>query len=305
MKTLIILNPKSKAGNSGNLESILKKKFAGSDTRLLKTAYPGQATEIARRAVGEHVDTIVVVGGDGTIHEVLNGILGSSVALGIIPTGTANDLASYYHLPAEVEKASDIILCRRIHPADVIQVNHHYYITAGGMGLPSDVASIANSIKSRGTAGRILGRFLSSKLYLIAALWAILAKPRRRNFVTIRSRHLAFASDILSLTVNNQPFLGKNFLISPGAANDDGKLDVCLIKNPKQRFAVLPILIKVLSGKHVHLPCVTAWRTDSLVVEAEHPLPFLGDGELFQKSRKFKIQIFPRALNLIVPESPA
>jgi len=305
MKTLIILNPKSRAGDSGNIESILKKKFPGSDTRLVKTAYPGQATEIARRAVGEHVDTIIVVGGDGTIHEVLNGILGSSVAMGIIPAGTANDLASYYRLPAEVEKASNIILRRRIHPADVIQVNHQYYITAGGMGLPSDVASIANSIKSRGTAGRLLGRFLSSKIYIIAALWAILAKPLRRNYVTIRSEPLAFASDILSLTINNQPFLGKSFLISPGAANDDGKLDVCLIKNPKRRFAVIPILIKVLSGKHVHLPCVTAWRTESLVVEAENPLPFLEDGELVQKSKQFRIKIFPRALNLIVPESSA
>jgi YegS/Rv2252/BmrU family lipid kinase len=301
MKTWVVLNPKAQAGRAERIESALKKKFPASDVRFTKTSYPGHATAIARRAVAEHADVIVAVGGDGTIREVVNGVLGSRVAIGIIPAGTANDLAAYYHLPGEIDKAGDIILARKVRPADAIQVNGEYYITAGGLGLPSEVAHMANWIKSRGGFGRFLGRFLSSQLYMVIALWMVLVKSRRRNSVVVRSNGRIVAMDILSLTINNQPFLGKNFLVSPGAANDDGQLDVCLIQKPKGRLRTLMVVLKALSGKHVDLPCVRAWRTDRLTVEAEDPLYFLSDGEVAQRSRRFSIRIFPAALNVIVP----
>lgn len=301
MKALIIFNPKAKAGSNKKIEPILKKKFANFDAEFAKTAYPGHATILARRAAKERFDTVVAVGGDGTIHEVLNGIVGSTVVLGIIPRGTANDLASYYSLPGNVEKACEIILQRRVHCADVIQVNNRYFITAGGMGFPSDVAIIANTIKSRNRAGRFLRNILASKLYILASLWAIL-KAKHQNFLKVRWNGTSSSLNTLSLTINNQPFLGKNFLISPGATNDDGKLDVCWIKNSKTRVGILSILLRVLSGRHGDSPAVKMWRTDALTVEADHPLPFLSDGEVLPKSKEFRIHIIPHALKVIVPK---
>ena len=302
MKTLIILNPKSKAGSSKKLESLLKEKFSNSDVEFMKTAYPGHATDLARRAVREQADTVVAVGGDGTVNEVLNGIVGSPIALGIIPTGTANDLATYYRLPRNIEKACDIILKRQIHRADLILVNNRYFITAGGLGFPSDVASIATSIKSRSAAGRLFGRILSSKLYIIASLLAVF-KAKNQNLLKVRWNGSSLISDALSLTVNNQPFLGKNFVISPEAVNDDGIFDVCLIKNSKTRVGILSILIKVLAGSHIYSSSVKMWRTDTLIVEADSPKTFLNDGEFLQKSKEFKIHVAPLALNVIVPET--
>ncbi len=302
MKTLIILNPKSKAGSSRKLESILKDKFSNSDVEFLKTAYSGHATDLVRRAVREQADTVVAVGGDGTANEVLNGIVGSPIALGIIPTGTANDLATYYRMPRNIEKACDIILKHNIHCADLILVNNRYFITAGGLGFPSDVANIATSIKSRSTVGRLFGRILSSKLYIIASLLAIF-KAKNQNLLKIRWNGSSLISDALSLTVNNQPFLGKNFVISPEAVNDDGIFDVCLIKNSKTRVGILSILIKVLAGSHIYSSSVKMWRTDTLIVEADSPKTFLNDGEFLQESKEFEIQVVPRALNMIVPET--
>ena len=304
MKTWIVLNPKAKAGRAGKTESALKKKFPEADVRFARTSYPGHATAIARRAVAEKAEAIVAVGGDGTIREVVNGVLGSPIPIGIIPAGTANDLAAYYRLPSGVDKAGDVVRGHRTRAADVIRVNGEYYVTAGGLGLPSEVACLANRIKSRGRVGRFIGRFLSSQLYVFVALWTVLVKPGARHSVTVRSRgRRTVARDILSLTINNQPFLGKNFLVSPGAANADGQLDVCLIRKPKGRFRTLMVVLKALSGKHLDLPCVESWRTDRLTVEAEAPLRFLSDGEVAQASRRFSIRIFPRALNVIVPEA--
>src|SRR5512139_3589449 len=131
MKTWIVLNPEAKAG-----------------LRFARTSYPGHATAIARRAVAEKAEAIVAVGGDGTVREIVNGILGSPVAIGIIPAGTANDLAAYSKIPADLAKAGDVVRGLRTRPAAVIRVNGEYYVTAGGLGLPSEVAWLANRIKS-------------------------------------------------------------------------------------------------------------------------------------------------------------
>jgi len=302
MKILVIINPKSKSGGNGKLRAIMKDKFANLDAEFVETAYPGHATAIARRAVKESVDTVVAVGGDGTINEVLNGIAKTDIALGIIPSGTANDLATYYRLPTRIEKAIDIILKQRIHRADLIRVNNKYYITAGAIGFPSEVAKIATSIKSRSTAGRILGKILSSKLYLLSSLLAIF-KSKHQNLLKIRWKGNAFVSDVLSLTINNQPFLGKDFVISPDAVDDDGIFDVCLIENSKTRIGIISILIKVLTGRHPSSPSVKMWRSNTLTVEANSPKFFLNDGEFLEKSKKFKIQMIPHALDVIVPES--
>lgn len=302
MKTLIIQNPKSKAGSSRKLGSILKDKFSSSDVEFRKTAYPGHATVIARGAARKKFKTVVAVGGDGTVNEVLNGLVGTPVALGIIPTGTANDLATHYRLPRNIEKSSDIILRHRIHRTDLIQVNNRYFITAGGLGFPSEVASIATSIKSQSKAGRILGQILSSKLYVIASLLAIL-KAKHQNFLKVRWNGSAITSDVFSLTINNQPFLGKDFVITPDAVDDDGIFDVCLIKNSKTRAGKVSILMKVLSGTHIHSSSVKMWRTDTLTVETDSPKTFLNDGEFLPESKEFKIRLLPRALSVIVPET--
>lgn len=304
MKTWIVLNPEAKAGLAAKTEPALKKSFPEAGIRFARTSYPGHATAIARRAVAEKAEAIVAVGGDGTVREIVNGILGSPVAIGIIPAGTANDLAAYYNLPADLAKAGDVVRGLRTKPADVIRVNGEYYVTAGGLGLPSEVAWLANRIKSRGRVGRFIGRFLSSQLYVFVTLWTVLVRPGARQSVTVRSPgRLRVARDILSLTVNNQPFLGKNFLVSPGAANDDGQLDVCLIRKPKGRWRTLMVVLKTLSGKHLALPHVESWRTDRLTVESETPLRFLSDGEVAPASKRHNIRIFPRALNVIVPEA--
>jgi diacylglycerol kinase (ATP) len=300
MKIKVILNPKSKNGSNPYLESILRAKFARSLLNIEHTAYSQHATEIARRAVEENADTIVAVGGDGTINEVLNALVGTKTVLGIIPTGTANDLASYYHLPTDIGRACDVILDGQKQRVDLIRVNGWHYVTAGGIGLPPEVARIANVMKSDGTAGRLLGSVLGSKLYVLAALCALLRR-KSRNLLTVRWYDGLIKADALSLMVDNQPFLGRNFQMSPGAVNSDGVADICLIENPATLMRTLSVILKVLAGRHIYSPSVKSWRARQLVIDADKPSAFLGDGEIVQKGTRFSIQIIPKALTLLVP----
>ena len=302
MKLKIILNPRSRNGTNRYLVPILREKFAPSLVGIELTTRSDHASDVARRAIKQGVDTIVAVGGDGTVNAVLNGIAGTDVALGIIPTGTANDLASLYGVPGDASEACDIILERRIHCADLIGVNGRYYGTAGGLGLPCRVAAIANEIKRHGMVGQGLQHTLGSKLYLLAALYEVLKKAPRGNVLSIRWNGCAMSSDALALTIANQPFLGKHFLVSPGAVNDDGLFDICLIERPKSRVQTLSTALKTLSGGHVDSPYVKTWRASDLMVEAAKPATFFGDGEVFDRAREFRIKIFPHAVNVIAPK---
>jgi diacylglycerol kinase (ATP) len=303
MRLKVILNPKSKNGDKRHLQTTIKDKFGHSLIGIDQTAYPGHGTYLAQRATKEKVDTVVAVGGDGTVNEVLNGIVGTEVALGVIPTGTANDFACLYHIPSDVARACDVIREQCLVRADVICVNERYYVTAGGMGFPCEVVSLANRIKLSSLAGKLFSQFLGSKIYLFAALFSLAKKIEKGHFFDVRWDSGSLSVDSLALMVDNQPFLGRNFLMSPEAVNNDGLLDVCLIENSKSRVQILSILMKVLTGSHVNSASVRQWRTPELTIQTERMLPFLGDGELFGQGVEFRIKIVPKCLKAIVPKA--
>ena len=301
MKIQMIMNSSPGSNYSECFEKALVERLAHALVGIERTSHPEEATEIARRTASGSADTIVVVGGDGTVNAVLNGILGTKLALGVIPAGSANDLASLYHIPSEVGKACDVIMGRSIHHADLICVNGWYYITAGGLGLGCEIARVANTLR-RYRMGRPAGRLLRSKLYLLMALYVLLKNGAHSEKLEVRLNGHSLSADTFSLLVNNQSFLGKHFLVSPGAINDDGLFDVCLIRSGRSLTRMLPALIKVLAGRHLDSPYVMTWRATELIVRAGKPLCFFGDGEIHQESSEFRIRIAPQALDIIVPE---
>jgi diacylglycerol kinase (ATP) len=302
MEIKVILNSKSRTGKQKHFDATLKERL-GPFLKIERTAYPGHGTRIAREAVKEKIDAVIAVGGDGTVNEVLNGIVGTDVPLGIIPGGTANDLASLYQIPGDVGQACDIILDRHMVGIDIIRVNDWYYATAGGVGLPCDVARIVSSMKQKDVLRKLVVRFLGSKIYLLAALCALARKPRHGHPMKVHWEGHSLTPDALTLMVNNQSFLGKRFLMSPGAINSDGLVDICVIENSRSCKEILSLLVKTLTGSHVDSPSVKTWRTSDLTIQTVKSLPFFGDGEIFGKAFEFRIKIVPKALKIIVPKT--
>jgi len=303
MTIKVIINGNAMRGRNGNLERLIPEKFAGLQTDLERTEYLGHATGIARAAIEEGFDTIVIVGGDGTINEVLNGIARSDVALGIIPLGTANDLATCLGIPASCKQACDIVRDHFVRSIDVIRFNDRYFATTGGIGLPCEIARIVNSVRNGTSLGRLCGRMLSHNTYIAAALLAIARRRLHRDRLTIRNNGNSTVVDVQSLLISNQPFLGRRFLISPSARNDDGLFDVTLIRSTNEQLRDLAVVLKVLSGSPESIGSIETWQACELTVEADTPIAFLGDGEVFQVGSKVKIEIVPHALNVIVPKS--
>ena len=302
MRIKVIINPKSKNGNPEYLKKILKEKLKPRYVDIEETACSQHATEIAMKAAKKNFNVVVAVGGDGTINEIINGIAGSNMALGIIPTGTANDLAAYYGIPKDPGKACEIILKQHLCCADAIRVNNRYYVTSGGLGFPSEVVRIANWMKYHNIIWKLLSQPLGSKIYILAVVYALIKNKIGKNFLKVSWNGSSIYSDSLSLMLNNQPFLGRHLLMSPEALNSDGRFDVCLIGNSRSRCQILSILLKAAFGKHLHSSSVNRWQANKLVVSSQKPLTFFGDGEIIEQGTQFNIRIIPEALKIIVPE---
>ncbi len=143
-------------------------------------------------------------------------------------------------------------------------------------------------------------QILGSKLYILAGSFQLL-KRRGRNSLQVHSNGSWIKANVLSLMVDNQPFLGRRFLISPGAVNGDGWADICLIENTMTTLPTALIILKVLAGRHIHSSSVKTWCAKQMRVDTKKTMAFLGDGEIIGQGTSFNIQIIPKALPLLTP----
>ena len=301
MKIKVIINTNSKKGCEKQLSNIIQNEFALHDISIEFTKFPKHATEISRIASDSNVDLIIAVGGDGTVNEIVNGITGSKTALGIIPTGTANDLATLYRIPTDIKAACKLIKQRHTKEIDIINVNGWNYITGGGIGLPTEVARISEVIKSNKIYGNLLKHTLGSKVYMLAMIIALIKLNKFLNYVEIYNNEKVIRIKTLFMMINNQSFVGKNYHLCPKALNDDGVIDICLLKYSPNIWKILCVLFKTLSGTHIKSPLVQSWTVKNVTVKTEIELPYLGDGEIGRCSSTFNISVKPRAIKLITP----
>lgn len=300
MNIVVIIN--SASANRRRLAlSVVRKKSGGHDVSIKSTSFPGHAKSLAREAVLDGADTIVSVGGDGTTNEIINGMAGSDAVLGIIPAGTANDLPAYHRIPADMERAWEIVLRGNRVDIDLISVNGWRYATAGGLGFPCEVAALADRLRNE-RRYRIIRRLLGKHLYAAAAVWVSLGYRSRHVTLTLRSNGTEIRTRIFAFMVNNQSFTGKYFFISPGASNGDGLFDSCLIEEVPGFIRPVEVIRHVSRGSHRLLPFVKTWQGSEIEIESDRPVPFMGDGELRSPETGFSICLLPRSLKLIVPE---
>jgi diacylglycerol kinase (ATP) len=239
----------------------------------------------------------VAVGGDGTVHEVVNGIAGLDVELAVIPRGTGWDFVRTYGIPRKLEPAVEVALHGRTREIDLGRA--HYRDWDGS----EDEALFAN-VASAGMSGAIAKRAnetskaLGGKVSYAWATFAVFSRWRNGE-VTVRvdgEEHRGRMHDVI---VANGRYLGGGMKMLPEAEPDDGRLDVLLIGDLTKRDLLLT-LPKTYRGTHLPHPKATALRGTVVEVEAPEPLPVQLDGE--QPGRTpARFEIVPQALRLRVP----
>jgi len=301
MKTLVIINPVSRRAHVERITEIVTTQLSERSLDIQTTSHRGHATTLAREAARNSYCAVVAVGGDGTVNEVLNGLVGTDTVLGIIPAGTANDIARHHGIPLDTERCCDIIDGGDIRSVDVICVNQWHYLTIGGIGLPCSTLIRAESMKQGGIIGRTLTRLSSGKLYLLALIGAFAERGWQGESMSIRNNGSRRTESIVSLLIGNQPRLGNQFRVLPGAVDNDGQFDVFTILDIGRPTATAETVLRTINGSHLDRADVRMLRTDRLQIETTRVVPFFGDGQIGVRGRAFDVWILPRAVRLIVP----
>jgi diacylglycerol kinase (ATP) len=264
-ETVVILNPAARGTRASRLRSQVESITRGAI--LCATSRSGEAEVLARHAAAEGFEKIVAAGGDGTINEIVNGIAGTDVALGLLPLGTMNVFATELGLPAnDLPRCWEIIQENRIRPVDLPSANHKHFVQLAGVGLD------AQAVKE---TSRAFKRSFGPLSYMISAA-QIASRPPPRLQIESEDAKTEEGSFVL---VGNGRLYGGRFPFFKQAVIDDGLLDVIVFKRLNY-VEIIRYLQNVIFTPQISSPEVEYFQTKRLQVSSEDTVPVEIDGEL-------------------------
>lgn len=297
MNIQIILNPYANRWGARRQLETLGRMFDAYQVEyeLLVTDRPRQATQIAREiAATGRADAVIAAGGDGTINEVINGLIhaagdGPTMPLGILPIGTGNDFNDMIGLPRDLEKAVQVIAAGHTRPVDAGRMNDHYFINNCALAM-EPLVTIENEKMKR----------LSGNIRYLAALVKGLMKLRAWN-MQVQWQGGDYEGPVLLLSVCNGPRTGGVFMMSPEARFDDGLFDMVLAPD-LSKLEILSILPRLFPGTHLNHPKVSFYRTPYIHARSDPGTPIHADGEVIAvEQQEINYQIFPGKVTLLAP----
>lgn len=288
----VIVNPA--AGNGNSLKDLpeLRQIFDNYalDYNFHITEKPHHATEITSK-IKNNYDAIIVFGGDGTINEVVNGLIGSEIPLGIIPHGRGNDFIRSIDIVADYKKAIQAILNYKVRKVDVGTINDIHFINGIGVGLDGYINRESQKKSDKG--------ILSSRL---AYFWTLLKSWIKWKAVPVRieiDNKVAMEENAYLVAIGNGRACGGGILLNPDAILDDGKLNINFVSDlPKTKL--LFNFGSLLNGKIGRIHEVSQFIGEKIRIISEHKLPVHYDGEVYWEDKnEFVINTIPRAINVL------
>jgi diacylglycerol kinase (ATP) len=294
---LVIVNPAAGGGRAMRSVAWVRERLAPRpEARLEITGRPGDAEALAADAARRGHDRVICIGGDGTVQEVVNGLVSADgpASMGIVPLGSGNDLARSLALPGDPASAWKLAIGHATRRIDVARARNgagteRWFASAGGIGFDAQVAA-AMAERSGWQAGRAG--------YLLTTLTELRRFSNRRVRLTIDGT--SETSDVLFVAIANGAFYGGGMRIAPGALLDDGRLDVCVVGDIS-RLTVLRQLPNLYRGTHVDHPAVSMRSGSIIEADGDGDTRVHLDGEPFG-GLPLHVALSHRALAVAAPE---
>lgn len=292
----LFLNPAAGHGRARRTRSALSRLFHenGIAHTVIESRGRGDLEDQVRQAASGGAGRVIVAGGDGSVHEAVNGIMlsGHPTALGVVPVGTGNDFAKACTIPLHWEDAAKLLIDRLksgVVPRtiDVGRMNGRYFANGAGIGFDARVTRIARNIKLP----------IGDMVYLLAVLkglWDGLTTPD----IEVICENVAISGPVTLVNISNGQWIGGMFRIAPDAVNDDEELDLVVI-SPLSRIRIVRLLRKLMNGTHMDEPEMSWHRVAACQVVSSEPVPSHLDGELQAPRTRFDVEVMAGALGLL------
>ena len=293
-----IVNPAAGGGRSAKLAkpALARLREGGLRIDVIASTGPGHAVQLAREAYGQGYRRFIAVGGDGTAHEILNGVLGpvrdkDRISLGLLPLGTGNSFLRDFTKDG-VEGSLQALLAGRKRPIDLVRLTHSagelYSFNLLSVGFTADVAALTNRFfKPLGQLGYLLGVFVR------------VVQLRRRAF-TLRCDDDTNWDErrCLFLTFNNSKYTGGTMLIAPHADPTDGLIEF-VRWGPIGRFGLMRMLPKLYDGTHIAHPLASRRAVRHVEFNAPVPVDVMIDGEIATLECR-SLDVIPAAVDIYI-----
>ena len=256
---------------------------------LACTEYAGHATELGARAVHDGYDAVLACGGDGTVNEVARALCGTTVPLGIIPTGSGNGLARHLEVPIDPIAALPTIIAGHVDECDYGTVNGQPFFCTFGIGFDAAVSDRFAQARSRGMLTYLRSTIIEFMRY----------KPRRYTF-TINGH--TFSRQAFIVAGANASQYGNNAYIAPMASIRDGLLDLVIVHDGTLIDRTI-MGMDMMTGTLGSNRQIEVHRCDRAIIECEDDGPAHLDGEPTSFGRRLEVVCHPGQLRILTPES--
>jgi diacylglycerol kinase (ATP) len=289
---LIITNPHSGNGRGPKLARQAGDRLiaAGWDAEVVVTEGAGHAERVVRDQGAGRI--VFSCGGDGTLNNILPGAIDEDAIVGVIPAGTANDLARAVGISLDPQQAIAHLTDGRVRKVDLLEIDGGEGWAAVAVGVGIDARTVE---RARQMGERQVGRGPS---YVAAAISELGDDLSTRLRLQIDGE--GWEGDALLVQVANCPNHGGAFTIAPGAEIDDGRLDVVLVET-MERGRALELIPRIFAGDHLNLPEVRRWSAREVTIAQPHAGPAIIDGEVVHRER-IRMRVAPGRLRLWIPE---
>ena len=263
---------------------------------FVETGSAAELESAARRAVDQNHHVLLALGGDGTFQALVNGVYGSDVMVGILPTGGGNDFAAALGLPNDPVAAAQMMLRGKPRSVDLVRLRTadgrtRLYAGGGGIGLDAQAALLANGLYRR-LPGRL--RYVASALHAFSKHSPLKVRLEFPGTDFPPAESISLLAGVL-----NTPTYGGGVRLAPDARIDDGLLQVVLVEY-LGFLSVLKVLPRLMGSGELRTSRIKRWGVRSVRISADRPCLFHGDGEILGPA-PVEIEVVPNAIEVLSP----
>ena len=300
MKSLLIVNPAAGHGRSEDTLALLHAALGPFVGEMLLTQERGDAEAAAYRAASQpgDFDAVLVAGGDGTVNEVVNGLLRGQpegappLPLGLVPMGTQNVLAQELRIPqSNLPAIAEMLRAGRTRLVDVGKAGERYFLLMAGLGFDAAVV---------GDVLRPVKELIGPAAYAFALVGA-LAKYHSTSICLKLDDEEVRSEAFLIVVANAASYAYRQLRVAPFASLDDGWLDICVFERaPSDRFGFATQMMAALVRRHLRDPRVRYYRARHIEIHSTPPISVQLDGDMHGQT-PLRLEVVPRVLSVFVP----